>query len=372
MTLRLLLALAIFGAALLTARADVVTLIDGKKVEGTVLEDSPDRVVIEVEGHKLTYARHHVKGVVKKPLPPVKTGAKKPRPRGRVNHRRRRSNLYSEMDGVVAVGDRWEFRHQRGEKAPTSESFTVTWLGLKELSLVRAASGPGISKRLGKAKQHGWLRLKRQRSWPPEGATRETLVVSGRSIDCVVIERELYIGGTSRIWTHIRDGRESWPRVVRETRDGVVVTELIRIRPAPEGTPVPPRDPGVSVGDVITKLYKGKKGPTTTIYTVRAACPTEVAYLTEQINGQSMGGGWRWNPRPVAKHVHYAEFSRETLTLDGHAYPCLVAKTRPGKGDDVERVWWHVGEDGHSRFPGVMRTERNGEVVYEVRAFERR
>jgi hypothetical protein len=422
--MRTLLVFVALAAALGLARADVVTLTNGNEFEGTILEDTPKRVVIEVRGGKLTFPRHLVKSVVKKAPPPkAKKPPKKPRkaspPRrkGAAPPSRGTSydarNLYRELQGVAAIGERWEFRHayhlipankrtaaerfgrsvlelqgapgvERGPDGklrakarkevgpPTSKSLTITWIGLSELHYAARASGPNFPKKLAKARARKWERKAGRRGWPPKDAGRETLTVSGRSIQCVVTTKTHKNGRVDKTWTHFRDGRACWPRVVKLECDGLVVSELTKIVPAPKGMLLPPPDAGVSVGDLIT-CHVQYREMRKHAYVVRAECPTEVYYKTERVRGQSTGRSWRWQPKTLVDRFSKRRvLGRETLTIDGREYPCVVIRDYHGKSDKPSRSWWHVGEDGRGRFPGRIRMEKHGKVIEDLLKFERR
>ena len=85
----------------------------------------------------------------------------------------------------------------------------------------------------------------------------------------------------------------------------------------------------------------------------------------EMFNGRSSRRRWRWPGKPHSGKI----IDRETLTVSGRAFPCIVVEEHY-RGVASDRWWLHVDADDVVLFPGRVRWERDGVRIEELARIE--
>jgi hypothetical protein len=401
------------------ARADVVRLKNGNEIKGTVVEDTPERVVIETGSGRLTFKRNLVEKVEKtapkepKPAPaepsprepgpppakktPDTAGAPEPGvpggPPARAPLKAVRvpgvrglvePSVYALHGSLAARGERWVFARRwnrlpprsltgfesvlllaSGSEAPPDgeQPLEVLRLGMEVVEYRVPGDRSGKDKREWKITRAAYARPEQWHKDKPDAKfSRETLSVSGRQFGCLVFERtaKKQDGGTrrERHWLHVDpDGMQLFPGEVKTEIDGVVVSELVRIEPPAAALPRLPDLSGVQVGQrLVWRERSGKEA----VHVVSRIVPDEVEL--ENAAGEGFVRTWRWDPKPLASRDG-KPLARETLTVGGQAFSCLITEL---PGFIPFRYWHHAGEDGVVRFPGTIKSLAQRAGQWEV------
>ena len=316
----------------LTAAADTVVLNNGSKIEGRVVEDTPQQVVLEARGGRLTFPRRIVKEVIRAPLDepspkprpsaePAPSVKPSPSPTARPSTSgagQQGWSAWQQFHTLIDGGERCRYvlrYHQlptelrklqvamaRGsgfswapgirdhtESAPvrTERIWDITRVGLDAIQFEEYLRGPD-----GETEHDSehWDAARWRRQSPLDRKLpTETLTVSGHELTCVIKTKQ-HGGGkvTERYWVHVDERRRPGPLgVVKRMWGDAVVEQLTEIADRPDW--VPPADCGLAIGDrfVFRRLKRTREGGhEEVVYTVRATIPG-------MVRGVQEGGGYR-------------------------------------------------------------------------------
>lgn len=416
-------------AAAAGARADVVYLKNGNDVRGTVVEDSPERVVVETKNGRLTFRRSLVDRVERTSPPPAPPAAPTERgpteraptapteraPAGATSApatargaatggtgglpvpapvrvpglpRPVEPTVQARLGSLVRRGERWVYSRRLGllpealrytlleqalmdpsQQAEDGEvTCTVLRLGLEALATRSEVPGRPPAER--EWRYRGAPAARRDPGEPPP--TYETLTVSGRALRCQVVERTRKVDDEltrrERLWIHVdAAGARLFPEEVKVEVEGIVVAELLRIDPPVAGALPPLPDLSeLQVGQRWIQTDRTTSKEVQHTWTVSRIGQDEAELLQQTPGGGSSARIWRPRPGRVGESRGLLQpKGQHPFAISGRVFLTILVEQTSASGV-VERTWTHIDEDrGEERFPGVLKRERGGVVLQE-------